>query len=458
MPLYKIDLGFRISYAAASLLYSHDYATFHKPIRVISSSHSLEGTDVIVEADDQQTVREWVRAINNELASVDVYEPAPVEGADPPRPDQDVWARTGTWSKTVGNATTTIGSLPSNPRGLIVWGSGISGAVFETPTATGGSVVFGISDGTKNRDIAYVAQHNQTTTNANSSVGSVAFHLVDPTGTNTTHIKESATASFSTNSFSLNWDATTLATTGGYFAFGGPDIIESEIMDFEVGTTTSGIIDYEGFGYVVDMGTLLFPSITGGLPWPASITGVNHALSSISAFALNQSWSTSIRNEDNASLSSSSVLQKRTYVLSGMSGTSTTEQQYARYIGVPASNDGFRLEWFNAPSAANTIFTGLFVKGGHWELRSFYQPTTPGTVRTLLQDRYAAIKGIMGFSAGTTDMTDQNVGRGSAKMTIGAQDSTGSKACLYYASADNANPSTEVSVLTNAKFMRYTGA
>lgn len=458
MPFYKIDFGFRIDGVALNRLAIQGLSTFQEPVRVLpSEGYSNKGNTVLViEAATQAIARAWKIAFINELSSVEVYEPPVVEGQDPPPAALNVWARTGIWSKTVGNATTTISSLPSQPRGVILWGSGISGNVLENPTTTGGSVVFGFSDGTDNRDLAYVAQHNQTTTNANRSIGPKAFHLVDPTGTNTTHILESCTVSMASTSFSLNWDATTLATMGGYFAFGGSDIIECEVKDYEVGTTTSGIVDYTGLGFVPSMSLFLFPFITGGLPWPSSITGTADGLQSISAYTYHNGWTSAIQNQDNVSLTSTHSLQKRSYTMTGMAGNSNTEQQYGRYSTDNAA-DGFAIEWFNAPAASNTIFTGLFVKGGRWQAGSFIQPTVPGTVRVLTNPEwYARVKGILGVSINAPDITDSNIGVSNAKMSIGAQDSTGSKACLSYASSDMVNPSRESSILTDAKFMRYT--
>lgn len=460
MPFYKVDFGFRINGTASARVATQGLSTFHEPVRVIADQgySSNDDTVLIIEAENSEVARAWKDAFVHELSFIEAYEPAPVEGQDPPPAALDVWARTGTWSKTIGNATTTIGSLPSQPRGVILWGSGISGAALETPTTTGGSVVFGFSDGILNRDLAYVAQHNQTTTNANRSIGPKAFHLVDPAGTDTTHIKESCTVTMSSTSFALNWDATTLATTGGYFAFGGSDIIECKVKDYEVGTTTSGAINYTGLGFASDMALFIFPFITGGLPWPSSITGSTDALQSISAYTYHNGWTSAIQNQDNVSLTSTHSLQKRSYTMTGMAGNSATEQQYGRYSRIDATEDGFAIEWFNAPAAANTIFTGLFVKGGRWQAGSFTQPIAPGTVRVLTNPEwYARVKGIMGVSVNKPDISDSSVGASNAKMTIGAQDSTGSKACLYYASANNVNPSTEASVLINTKFMRYTG-
>ena len=453
-------MGFRINGSSLYRIGQEGLRNFTDPVRFMPYDDQAysdnQNTIFTIEADNQEVARAWKAALLEELSSVEVYEPGPPpEGRDPPPSALDVWARTGTWSKTVGNATTTISSLPSQPRGVILWGSGLSGATLNTFSFNGG-VVFGFSDGTLNRDIAYVAQHNQSTSNANRSIGPKAFHLVDPAGTDTTHIKESCTVSMSSTSFALNWDATTLATIGGYFAFGGSDIIECEVRDYEVGTTASGVIDYTGLGFGPDMALFLFPFITGGLPWPSSITGTADGIQSISAYTYHNGWTSTIQNQDNVSLTSSHSLQRRSYTMTSMAGNSDIEQQYGRYVGATA--DGFKVEWFNAPAASNTIFTGLFVKGGRWQAGGFVQPQEPGTVRTLTNPEwYARVKGILGVSVNAPDISDSSVGVSNANMTIGAQDSTGSKVCSVYGGRNMSSPTDEVSLLSNEKFMKYIG-
>lgn len=464
MPFFQIDVGFRISGSSLGRISTEGLKNFHEPVRLMpyhSGISTNENSIFYIEADSLAVAKAWIAAFIEEVSSVEIYEPGPPpEGRDPPPAALDVWARTGTWSKTIGNATTTISSLPSQPRGVILWGSGLSGATLNAFSFNGG-LVFGFSDGILNRDLAYVTQHNQTTTNANRSIGPKAFHLVDPAGTNTTHIKESCTVSMAATSFSLNWDATTLSTVGGYFAFGGSDIIECEVKDYEVGTTASGRVDYTGLGWRPDMSLFLFPFITGGLPWPSSITGTADGLQSISVYTYHNGWTSSIQNQDNVSLTSSHSLQKRSYTMTSMAGNSSTEQQYGRYtvnpVG-PSITDGFAIEWFNAPAAADTIFTGLFVQGGRWQAGSFIQPPLPGTIRTFTNPEwYARVKGIMGVSVNAPDISDSNVGASDANMSIGAQDSTGSKVCSTYSGRNNISPSDEVSLVSNEKFMKYIG-
>lgn len=459
MPIYKVYAGFRIDDITCARIHAQGLSpeTFTEPVAVTKVMKTETETLFIIEADSQSIARAWKVALFNEIGSVEAFEPPTVTDQDGAPPPLDVWARTGIWTKSIASMTTTISSLPSAPKGVIVWGSGLSAAVLATITSNGG-LVFGYSNGTDNRDLAFCTQHNQTTSNTNRSISDKAFHLLDPTGTAATHHTETCTISFGATSFDMNWSDDVIASIGHYFVFGGDDIGTVAIKDFIVNTTTSGVVDYTGLGDMFDFGLMLYPFVAGGLPWPTTtVSGTAGALHSISVHGgpnPDRSWTACIRNEDNVNPSSASRLQRRLYMLSGMSETSATEQQYCKFKGW--TTDGFQLEWFNAPSAADYIFSGMFVRGGHWDAGSFVQPSAPGIVRTLLKDRYSTIQGMMGFSISRTNMSDEVIGdSGSSKMAIGATDNAANQNCLSYLGSGSASPTKEATLSVNDKFMKY---
>ena len=460
--VFRISMGFRIDDATCARILAQGLSSteYTDPIYIDRVANTDTNTIFTVHSLSKTSARGFKDALINDLGSVESYEPpAPTGVQDEPEAAQDVWSRVGQWSKTVGNATTTISALPSAPKGVIVWGSGLADAVLGT-FQDGGGVVFGFSNGTDNRDLAYVTQHNQTTSNANRSISKKAFHLVDPTGDASTHIKADATITFGSTSFDMNWSATALPTVGNYFVFGGDDIGSVVIQDYEVGTTTSGIVDYtiSSINNPYNFAMMLYPHVSGGLPWPTSPTGTAGALSSISVQAGPdpvRSWSTSIRDADNVNPSDACALQRNTYMLTGMSEADVHEQQYCKFN--KWTDTGFSLEWFNAPDMSNYIFSGMFVQGGRWDAGIFYQGSTPGPVYTLFRSKYPLIQGLMGFSANKPEISDEDEGHHNSYLSIGGADNLLNQGCSVYGGLMSSSPTSEKSLVASDKFMKYIG-
>jgi hypothetical protein len=461
--IFKISMGFRIDDATCARILAQGLSStvYTDPIYIDRIQNTDTNTIITVHALSKTSARNFKEAILTDLGSVESFEPPPPTGTeDPPEGTLDVWSRVGQWSKIAGNATTTISGLPSQPKGIIVWGSGLADATVGTFSA-GGGVVFGFSNGTDNRDLAYVAQDAQVTSNAYRSISKKAFHLVDPTGNVSTHIKGDATITFGSTSFTMNWSATTLATVGNYFVFGGDDIGSVVIQDYEVGTTASAVVDYSisSINNPYNFAMMLYPHVAGGLPWPTSPTGYSGALSSISVQAGPdpvRSWSTSIRDKSAVNPSDACALQRNTYLLTGMSEDDVHEQQYCRFN--KWTNTGFSLEWFNAPTATNYIFSGMFVQGGHWDAGIFYQPTAPGVVYTLFKSKYPLIQGLMAFSANKPEISDEDEGHHHAYLSIGGADNQLNEGCSVYGGIMMSSPTSEKSLVANDKFMKYIGS
>ena len=458
VEVYRVSVGFRIDDETCDRILAQGLmsTTYTDPIYISKVVKTETSTIFTVYALSKSSARAFKNALMEDLGSLESFDPQIDPNADPPEPPREVWSRVGQWTKTVGNATTTISGLPGEPKGIVLWGSGLAGATLGTFSMNGG-VVFGFSNGTENRDLAYAAQHNQVTSNANRSIGKKAFHLIDPTGDASTHIKGDCTVSFGASSFNLNWSVTTLGTVGNYFVFGGDDISSVLISDQQVGTTSSGRFDYE-LGDRYNFGLMLYPFIDGGLPWPTAETGHAGALHSISAQGgphQTRSWTTCIGNADDMSPSMVHALQKRLYTLSGMSEEDEHEQQFCKFRGW--TDSGFTLEWFNAPTAADFIFTGMYVQGGLWDAGHFYQPTAPGNVFTLLMSRNQLVQGLMGFSINKHDVSDEGHAVEHAYFSIGGADNVGGKGCSVYGGRAVSSPTDEVSLVASDKFMKYIG-
>ena len=461
MPFYKVSVGFAVADTAGASILANGIPSsiYANTVRVMNCYTSLNQTVFEIEADDNIIANEWADAIIKAIKQVLEYTPPVVEDPDPPPAALDVWAKVGTWTKTVAEGTTVVGSLPSTPKGIILWGSGLSGAAFGTYAEAGGAVV-GFSDGTNNRAHAYSTQDNVSPANANRSIGNKAFHLHDPAGDATGHIKESCTVTFDSTSFTMNWSDTTLATVGHYYVFGGDDIAQVQVQDFLCDTTTTGPHTYAGLAQRNDFCMLLQPHIVGITLPLESIVGAAEALHSVSVHAganNSKSWCTNIRAGDNIATTSTYRLQRRTRIFNTMGVTTSVRQLDAEWLRW--TGDGFELNYIDSPDATDHWFTGMFVKGGNWDAGSFYQPIVTGEVMTLMTPPTSHAQAIMGFSINNGIQDTWTAGNTNAKWTIGAQDSAGNKGCLSYAGVQGVNPSQESTVMVTDKFMKHiTGA
>lgn len=454
MPFYRVNAGHRLDATTCARLAQQGISLelFTQVVRILKIETTTTDTIFTIDAGDELTAEQWRKFIVQDLTSIEEIDIVAAPGDEGPPDPLDVWAKVGQWTKTAGVATTTISSLPSQPKGAIFWGSGLAGAAMGTYNDAG-AVVFGYSDGTNNRSYGFACQDNQATTNANRSIQLEAFHLVDPTGDVTGHIEEGCTVGFNATSLDMDWNATTNATVGHYFIFGGGDIEDVQIRDFEYEVDDPIDHEYTGLGDRYNFGLFLNPFMSGPLPWgDFGATSAMHSISAIGGTHRQRSWTTNLRNQDNVSPTSSHRLQKRTRMLSTMGNSTNAEQQYCKFI--EWTDDGFKLDWIDAPGVDTDFFSGLFVKGGKWDAGHFYQPITATTVRTLLLNRHDLIQGIMGFSVHQGDITFNTAGTTVAKFGIGAEDTDGNRGAITYAGNNAANPSIEATVMLNDKFMR----
>lgn len=454
MPFYNIHTGFVIEgdmaiRIAAGGLRPEVYQG--PPVRIIDRT----GDGFKVECADEEIANNWRTALINAIGYAEQYIPPVVEDPDPPRSASDVWSKVGTWSKTVGNATTTISSLPGQPRGIILFGSGRAGDTVNTYADYGG-VVFGFSDGGSFHRLGGIcAQDNVATQNTARTINSRPFTLMDETQAGGSIITEVANSvTFGATSFTINWSATTLATVGGYFVFGGSDIAECKVKDFQFGTTSPGEMAYNGLGggEPFDFCLILNGGFTGSGYAQTSSSGAVWNLSCHAGSSNFKSWAVALTANDNVSPTQQWKIQRRDRLLASMFTNGPNQGQVARFNGW--TNDGFVLDWQDPPSTSTTLMTGLFVKGGHWDAGSFMQPTSNGSFTHILQqDRYQKIKGMMAFSINNVPILNDSGVTGTG-LSLGAQDSSGGKACLAYGGNHGASTSVEATVLVNDRFVK----
>ena len=456
MPTFQVSAGFRIDHTTVSRYTSEGISNFTgNVVRILRIDSYVTDTIFTIETDSESNAVAWKNAIINDLGYVVPFEIPAVENPDPDPDPLDVWSQVGQWTKSIGNATTTISSLPGTPKGVIIWGSGLSGAAHGTYNDAGG-VVIGFSDGTTHRDLGFVSQDNVATSNSNTATLARAFHMVDPTGTGPTHFTEGCTIGFNADSFDMDWiDGTTLATVGHYMVFGGDDIGNVLVKDFQNDTLAAGIHEYTGLGGRYDFGLFLKPFISGASsPLNANI-GV-HSVSAHAGDATSHTWVSTIRHQDNVNPSSTHRLQRKNRLLVTMGTTLTAQQQAATWK--EWTDDGFIVDWVNPPNTTTGHFAGFFVQGGKWDAGYLTQPTSTGTVRSLLTDKYSVIQALMGFSIGQSDISSQTSGNIVAKMMIGAEDVNANRGCLTYSSTHNSSPTAEATIMVTDRFIKNINA
>jgi hypothetical protein len=456
MPFYRVYVGYGISAdTCARILANGIPPEFYAiPVRVVHFYKiGSDQTLFEIEADDEQIANDWHIALKNSLGLITQYTPGTSENPDPPPTPLNVWAKVGTWSKTIGNATTVISGLAGAPKGVILFGSGKSGATVGTFDDYGGYCV-GFSDGTAHRLNAICAQDNVATSNTGRTINSKAFTLMDETQAGTAIITETAnTITLGASSFTINWSATTLATSGGYFVFGGNDIVECKVKDFLYSPATTGIQNFTGLGGVYDFGFFGSGAFTGsGYAAAQSSSGVI-SISAIGGHENSNAWSVTHSVRDAQSPSQQWRMQRTNRIHVAIFSTSPSSIETAGvFAGWTA--DGFDIDWYDPAGATNTLMTGLFVKGGKWDSGSFDQPLTNGTVTTLLSDPFAVVQGMMGFSINNVAITS-NTSPTHSRMVIGAQDAAANKACLAYGGQHGANPTEEATVMVTDRFMKH---
>jgi hypothetical protein len=454
MPFYNVHVGYALTAKARSFIASNGIPSEiyqGPPVRVVQNN--VTDAQLSIECADEQIANGWRNALINGIGVIEQYVPPVVEGSDPPRPADDVWSKVGTWTKTAGNATTVISGLPGQPKGLVLVGSGKAGATINTFNDYGG-LVFGFSDGGSFHRLGSIcAQDNVATQNTTRTINSRPFTLMDETQAGGAVITEVAdSASFGATSFTINWSATTLATSGYYFVFGGSDITECKVKDYTIGTTAFGEIEYGGLGAMYDFCLLISSGFTGVGYAQAETGGAVWNLSCHAGHEDTKSWSVALTANDGVTPTQQWRLQKGDRLFSSMFTNGSNQGQIARFKGW--TNDGFKIEWQDPPETSTTLFTGLFVKGGNWDAGTFVQPSTNSTfTHVLQQDPYQRIKGMMALSINNIPITNDSGVTGTS-ISMGAQDSAGSKACLAYAGNHGVNPSVESTVIVNNAFVK----
>lgn len=453
MPFYKVYADYPISESACDRILNNGLPAevFPIAVRVHTVSRSPEQTRFDIECDDEDVANNWLDALKDALGEVIPFVYSPPTPSPAPTA-LDVWARVGTWTKAVAGATTTVSGLPAAPKAVILWGSGKSGSTVGTFDEYGGFCL-GFSNGTTHRLNAICAQDNVATSNTGRTINSRPYTLMDETQAGTNIITEVANSiSFGATSFDINWSATTLATSGAYFVIGGNDITAVEIKDYHYDTTTPKIVEYTGLGAKFDFALLTSSSFTGVGYTQVDANSVVSSISCQGGQDISANWSASHTWRDNQSPTSQFRIQRRNRMLISMASDSAVLETAALWGGW--TDDGFKLDWYAPPGATDVLMTGLFIKGGKWDAGSFDQPTSNGTVTTLLYDVLGELQGIMGFSISNAAMKNNN-GAANSRAVIGAQDSTGNKACLSTGGESGANPSVEATVMVTDRFMKH---
>lgn len=457
LETFSVSAGQRISDATAARILADGIPLEISGVivRVRNIIHSTNDTQFIVQAVDEADVQTWKNFIHLAVPNVVPWTEPVAENPDPPPSPLDISTKVGTWTKTVGVATTTISGLAGQPKAVFMFGSGLSASAFGT-FQEGGGFVLGFTDGTTQRVTGVATQDNSASSNSNTWMGDKTFYILDPTGTASTHIKEKGSVAITADGFTITWDATTLASVGSYLAIWGSDINNVKVKDFTTGTTSTGIVEYTGVGFQSDFGLIMYPPAFEPGAIPVFDTDPTPNFTAIAGNSTVRNWSTGFKESDATGTANCSRLQRTGKLFAGIMFGTSKAKQLADFHSWTA--DGFKVNWTNGPDFSTDVFYGIFIKGGKWDAGHFAQPDTGGAsptgdVVSLLADQFAVPKAIMCMSVGNIEQTTTTANT-NAKFSVGATDGT-TQGCTTYASEHLSDPMIVVSKQYNNKLMAH---
>lgn len=459
MPFYRIYVGYGIANTACAAILANGIPSsiYSTPVRVINVISSLNQTIFEIEASDTTIANAWSKALPEAIKTVVEYTPVPGEDPDPPPSALNVFSKVGTWTKTAGNATTVITGLGGQPKALFVWGSGLIGQTSFGSYADNGGFVFGFSDGTTHRCMAHSIRDNVGTSETYRFRSNKLFSLIDPTQTQSNMPRDKANTTFQSDGFTLHWDDTTNAAVGHYMAIWGTDIINIAIKDFDTGTTSKVIQDYDlDLGWTPDFGLFLYSPGMNGVALPGTDSDAAPTISVNAGQSNLSNWFISAHDQHNQATTNSSRIKKYGKVMGAV--FQTDEFQTARFN--EWTSEGFKIDWTSAnPLFSNDPFACILIKGGRWDAGYFIQPTTGGTsptgdVVSLLSSSYAKPKAIMTFTDGNI-ATESDIGNTHARFAVGATDGT-TQGVTSMSSEHGADTSVVSTIMYNTKLMSTT--
>lgn len=457
LQTFAVSAGHRISDEAAARILANGLPldTTGVVVRVKNVVHSITNSTFIVQAVDETDVQTWKQYIHTELPDVEIHTDPVAENPDPPPSPLNISCKVGTWTKSIGNATTSVTGHAAQPKAVFIWTTGLSGATHGTFQEGGGNV-FGFTDGTTQRCYGTAIEDNNTTANANMSIRNNISYTLIPTGTASGHVGETGTIALTSTGFDITWSATTVATVGHYMSIWGSDISNVKVMDMSTGTTSVGIKSYTGVGFKPDFGMIIHPAGSDAGSLPLNDTDPNPNWSVIAGNSTVRNWSTGTRDRDGTGTANSYRLQRTAKIFAGIMWDSTKAKQLAEFVQWTA--DGLDVNYTDAPDFNDDPMIAIFIKGGKWDAGYLSQPDTGGTSPTgdvvnLLADPFAVIKGLMCMSVSNIAQTT-TTGNTNSRMSIGATDGT-NQGCTTYGSNHAADPTITASKSYNNKLMAH---
>lgn len=325
----------------------------------------------------------------------------------------------GTFAKTTGAATVAqaITGVGFSPKALILWTGGA--------TATGSwqdSIHFGYGYAAVNAaktitvgSIAFADQDAQDTSNTGMRVAAKALTIIEYDGS--TVLAECDLTSFDADGFTLSWttnDAT--AYVIHYMALAGVDLTDAYVKSWTFATST-GNQAITGVGFQPDCVLHIGATLANALPQSGAGTQVFlGGMTSGTQFAI------PLLDRDAQATTSTRTSGDPTLTIAGYT-TAALADYYAAYVSLDA--DGFTVSVGNA-AAANINILSLCLKGGSYNLGTFYTPADATPVDDVITGVGFQPEGVLllanginaSFPSGAVDIT----------LGIGAMDGTGQNA------------------------------
>jgi poly(beta-D-mannuronate) lyase len=212
-----------------------------------------------------------------------------------------------------------------------------------------------------------------------------------------------------------------------YIVFGGTDITDIEAGTFNAPTSV-GPQDVTALTFIPDV--VFFAGVNAA----ANIVE-DHAsmFMGVAKSATKQHVLATISEDARPSSESARIQRTNRCVVMFSPTDSTTIDGEASYT--QALNNGFRLEWHDAPASANPIFY-LAIKGGSWDVGAFDQDSDVGQqtvpVAPVVNPKFVTLKS-------TGAQASSSVNR-SSKLFMGAAESSSVRHSTWGADSDLANP------------------
>lgn len=320
----------------------------------------------------------------------------------------------------------TISGLSFAPKAIICW---VNGSTSATDTLVANldmrlGVGFATSPTDRCCSVCQADENNTTTATDRVSYDDAVIADLSITGTDAGKLD---IASFDSGGVTFVVDTQFAAVQQMLvWLIGGSDITNAKTVA-EAMNGATGDHDYTNVGF---QGNMLFLATVGATTFGTAVGAANFGFGA--AVSSSQQATISVNTQDNQANTNTARYSLDTVECLGLSngGAGVT----SRFSFTSWLSNGFRLN--RLESTNTTLLTGLVIQGGSWAIKPATTQTDTVTDIVITGCGFAP-KGGMVFGHLTTENT-QDTAVDHAALSVGAFDSTSSRAALLVTSTDNA--------------------